>query len=83
MPRDHQFGLFQDDAGRSWRRAPFADLDGAKRKTQKFADEERQEFLVRKLEDYSEVARMFPSRTESMPGTGLDRNRPAAERKGG
>jgi hypothetical protein len=62
MPYDHQFGLFQDDAcGPLWR-ASFADLDEAKRNAQKFADEERQEFFVYRFEDYSEVARLFPSR---------------------
>jgi hypothetical protein len=64
-------------------RASFADLDEAKRKAQKFADEERQEFFVYRLKDYSEIARVFPARAESMPGAGLDRNRLAAERKGG
>jgi hypothetical protein len=43
-------------------RASFADLDEAKRNAQKFADEERQEFFVYRFEDYSEVARLFPSR---------------------
>ena len=36
-----------------------------------------------RFEDHSEVARVFPSRTQSMPGTGLDRNRLAAERNDG
>ena len=64
MARDHQFGLFQDEAGGPLWRASFADLDEAKRKAQKFADEERQEFFVYRFEDYSEIARVFPSRKE-------------------
>lgn len=49
------FALFQDGGDWSlWRRS-FADLDGAKSQAQDFADEERQEFFVRRFEDYSEV----------------------------
>ncbi|MGD0227414.1 MAG: hypothetical protein ABSF71_34270 [Terriglobia bacterium] len=43
-------------------RGSFADLDEAKRKAQQLADEERQEFFVCRFEDYSEIARVFPSR---------------------
>jgi hypothetical protein len=70
MAYDHQFGLFQDDAGGSLWRASFADLDEAKRNARKLADEERQEFFVRRFEDYSEIARVFPSRTkpQAQPG---------------
>jgi len=39
--------------------------------------------IVCRFEDYSEVARAFPTRTQSMPGIGLDRNGLAAERKSG
>ena len=46
MAYDHQFGLFQDDAGGPLWRASFADLDEAKRNARKLADEERQEFFV-------------------------------------
>jgi hypothetical protein len=70
MAYDHQFGLFQDDAGGPLWRASFADLDEAKRNARKLADEERQEFFVRRFEDYSEIARVFPSRTkpQAQPG---------------
>ena len=62
MAYDLQFGLYQaDDGGTLWRRS-FADLDEAKRKAQQFADAERQEFFVRRFEDHSEIARVFPSR---------------------
>jgi hypothetical protein len=62
MSPDLLFDLFQDgDDGRLWR-GSFADLGMAKRNAQRFADEERQEFFVYRSEDYSEVARMFPSR---------------------
>ena len=82
MAYDHQFGLFQDDAGGPVWRASFADLDDAKSNARRLADEERQEFFVCRFEDHSEVARVFPPRTESIPGTGLGPNRLAAERKG-
>ena len=82
MAHDQKFGLFQDDEGGPVWRASFADLDEAKRNARKLAEEERQEFFVCRFEDHSEVARVFPPRTESIPGTGLDTNRPAAERKG-
>lgn len=65
MPRDYQFGLFLDDGeGPVWR-GSFSDLDVAKRHAQKFADEERHEFFVYRFEDYSEVARLFPSRRKA------------------
>ena len=67
MAYDHQFGLFQDDAGGPLWRASFADLDEAKRNAQRFADEEGQEFFVTRFEDYSEVARLFPSRMKPQP----------------
>jgi len=64
---DHQFGLYQDDSdGPRWR-ASFCDLDEAKRNAQKFADEEGQEFFVYRFEDYSEVARVFPTRMRPQP----------------
>ena len=65
MPFDHQFGLFQDDDDRSIWRGSFADLDEARRQAQRWADEERQEFFVRRFADYSEVARLFPTRMNS------------------
>ena len=70
MAYDLQFGLFQADEGGPMWRGSFADLDMAKRKAQRLADEERQEFFVRRSEDRSEVARVFPSRTkpQSRPG---------------
>jgi hypothetical protein len=59
---DHQFGLFQDGPeGPLWR-ASFADIDQAKRHAQVYADEEGREFFVYSYKDYSEVARLFPSR---------------------
>lgn len=62
MSPDLLFDLFQDgEDGRLWRKS-FADLDEAKRNAQRFADEERQEFFVRRFEDCSEIARVFPSR---------------------
>ena len=64
MPNDHKFGLFQDDGGGFVWRGSFVDLDAAKRRAQQFADEERHEFFVRRFEDYSEVARVFPSRVK-------------------
>jgi hypothetical protein len=70
MSPDLLFDLFQDgEDGRLWRKS-FADLDDAKRKAQQFADEERQEFFVRRFEDYSEIARVFPSRIkpQAQPG---------------
>lgn len=64
MPYDYRFGLFQaGNDGPLWR-AFFADLDEAKRNARILADEERQEFFVRCLEDYSEVARLFPTRNK-------------------
>jgi hypothetical protein len=62
MASDHQFGLFQDDEGGPLWMASFADLDEAKRNARKLAEEERQEFFVRRFEDHSEVARVFPTR---------------------
>jgi hypothetical protein len=71
---DLLFDLFQDgEDGRLWR-GSFADLGMAKRNAQRFADEERQEFSVYTSEDYSEVARVFPSRSKLTPDTGPDRN---------
>ena len=66
MPYDHRFGLFQvGKDGPLWR-ASFADFDEAKRSARILADEERQEFFVRSLEDYSEVARLFPTRNKTV-----------------
>jgi hypothetical protein len=66
MPYDLLFGLFQaGEDGPLWR-ASFADLDEAKRNARILADQERQEFFVRSLEDYSEVARLFPTRNETV-----------------
>ncbi len=70
MSHDLQFGLYQDDAGGFVWRASFADLDEAKRNAQNLADAERQEFFICRFEDYSEVARLFPSKGESTPGAG-------------
>ncbi|MGD0221126.1 MAG: hypothetical protein ABSF71_02215 [Terriglobia bacterium] len=70
MPHEHEFGLFQDDEDRSIWRGSFANLDGAKRKAQQFADEEGHEFFVRRFEDYSEVARLFPSRVKPQASPG-------------
>jgi hypothetical protein len=70
MTCDLLFDLFQDgEDGPLWRRS-FADLDGAKRNARRLADEERQEFFVRRFEDSSEIARVFPSRMkpQSRPG---------------
>jgi hypothetical protein len=66
MPHDQKFGLFQDDEGGPLWRASFADLDEAKRNARKLAEEERQEFFVCRFEDYSEVARMFPTRNKTV-----------------
>jgi hypothetical protein len=77
---DFQFGLFQADGHRPIWRKSFADLDMAKRHAQQFTDEERHGFFVRRSEDHSEVARVFPSRSKSTPSTGLDRNRLAADK---
>jgi hypothetical protein len=70
MAHDNQFGLFQDDAGGPLWRASFDDLDEAKRNAQRFADEERQEFFIYRFEDYSEVARLFPSRMKPLAQPG-------------
>jgi len=60
MPYDPEFGLFvQDEDGALWR-GFFADLDEAKRTAQKLANEERFEFFVFSLKDFTEVARAFP-----------------------
>lgn len=56
-----QFLLFQDYQDRTLWRGSFADLDAAKHNAQRLADEERQEFIVRRFADSSEVARLFPS----------------------
>lgn len=70
MPRDYRFGLYQDNGGgRVWR-GSFADLEEAKRHAQKFADEEHHEFFVCRFEDYSEVARSFPSRKKPVAHPG-------------
>jgi hypothetical protein len=66
MAHDQKFGLFQDDEGRPLWRASFADLDEAKRNARKLAEEERQEFFVCRFEDYSEVARVFPTRNKTV-----------------
>ena len=66
MASDHQFGLFQDDEGGPLWRASFADLDEAKRNARKLADEERREFFVCRFEDYSEAARVFPTRIKTV-----------------
>lgn len=66
MPYDHRFGLFQAGKDGPLWRASFADLDEAKRSARILADEERQEFFVRSLEDYSEVARLFPTRNKTV-----------------
>ena len=63
MPYDLRFGLFQaGEDGPLWR-ASFAELEEATRTARTLADTERQEFFVRSLDDYSEVARLFPTRT--------------------
>ena len=62
MPYDDQFGLFQDDHDGPLWRASFADMDEAKRRGQKFADDEGEEFFVYSFKNYSEVARLFPTR---------------------
>ena len=60
MPYDPEFGLFiQEQDGALWR-GFFADLDEAKRTAQKLANEERFEFFVFSLKDFTEVARAFP-----------------------
>jgi len=66
MLYDHQFGLFQDDECRPIWRGSFTDLEQAKRQAREFADEERQEFFVCRCEDYSEVARLFPTRNKTV-----------------
>jgi hypothetical protein len=83
MAYDHQFELFQDDAGGFVWRGSFADLEEAKRKAQQFANEERQEFFVRRFEDSSEVARVFPSRSKSTADPGPDRVRVTADNESG
>jgi hypothetical protein len=62
MPYDLPFSLFQDDSSSPLWRRDFADLEEAKRHARRLADEERLEFFVLRLEDFSEVARLFPSR---------------------
>jgi len=70
-----QFALFQDDErGPLWR-APFTDLDEAKRQAQRFADDEGHEFFVYSFKSYTEVMRVFPSKRRSSPGKGRDLNR--------
>jgi hypothetical protein len=62
MPRDDQFGLFMDNGeGPIWK-AFFTDLEAARNHAQKSADEERCEFFVYSFENFSEVARLFPTR---------------------
>ena len=64
MPHEPEFGLFiQDEEGPLWR-GFFADLDEAKRTAQKLANEERFEFFVFSLKDFTEVARAFPVRLQ-------------------
>lgn len=61
MPDDHQLGLFKaGQDGPLWR-ASFTDLEEAERSARILA-EARQEFFVLRLEDFSEVARVFPTR---------------------
>jgi hypothetical protein len=60
--REDQFGLFQDDHDGPLWRASFAELDEAKRRGQEFADDEGREFFVYCFRNYSEVARLLPSR---------------------
>jgi hypothetical protein len=60
MPYDPEFGLFlQEQDGALWR-GFFSDLDEAKRAAQRLANEERFEFFVFSLKDFTEVARAFP-----------------------
>jgi hypothetical protein len=66
MPDDQCFGLFQAGMDGPLWRASFVDLDEAKRVARRLADEERQEFFVRSFEDYSEVARLFPTRNKTI-----------------
>jgi hypothetical protein len=62
MQRHQPFLLFQDAPDGPLWRASFADLEDAKRNARLLADEEREECFVRSLEDFSEVARLFPTR---------------------
>jgi hypothetical protein len=62
LAHDNQFKLFEDNAGESRWRGAFDELDTAKRKAQKLADEEEREFFVLRFEDDSEIARSFPRR---------------------
>lgn len=64
MPCDDHFGLFKDDResdGPLWR-AFFEDLGEAKLQAQKYADDEGSEFFIYNFKNYSEIARMFPTR---------------------
>ena len=62
MPHDHQFGLFiQDGKGPLWR-GFFTDLDEARQKAERLANEEGAEFFVFNFKNFSEVARFFPDR---------------------
>jgi hypothetical protein len=65
MAVEHPFWLFQDNEGTPMWRASFVDLDGAKRTAQKLADDERHEFFIRRFDDFSEVARVFPTRSKT------------------
>ena len=62
MPDDHQLGLFKAGQNGPLSRASFTDLEEAKRSARILADEERQEIFVLRLEDFSEVARVLPTR---------------------
>ena len=83
MAYDHQFWLFQDDDDGPLWRGSFDDIDDAKRQAQRLADAERHEFFVYIFKYFTEVARMFPSRVEPSPSTGLDWNRLAADKNSG
>jgi len=59
-----QFAVFQDEGrGPSWR-ASFTEIGEAKRLAQTLADKDNREFFVYNFDNYSEIARSYPTRIE-------------------
>jgi hypothetical protein len=66
MAVEHPFWLYQDDEGTPKWRGSFADLDEAKHTARKLADSERHEFFIRRFDDFSQIARVFPTRSKTV-----------------
>jgi hypothetical protein len=67
MPYDQQFGVFrEDEQGPLWN-GSFTHLDEAKQKARTLAESEGCEFFIYNFQDFTEIARFFPSRPKPKP----------------